>query len=117
VHVSDVVQANLIALEKDEMNNQVFNVGTGKKVTIAHVSELITSHLGLTIEPKITSRFRAGDIRHCYADNAKLVAHGFEPKMTTEEGFNQLVRWIRSQTTIDKQDQALGELERRGLTT
>jgi dTDP-L-rhamnose 4-epimerase len=117
VHVSDVVQANLIALERDEMNNQVFNVGTGKKVTIAHVSELLTRHLGLTIEPKITSRFRAGDIRHCYADNDKLVAHGFEPRVDFSQGIGQLVNWIQDQNTSNTFDQSLNELEQRGLTT
>ena len=33
VHVSDIVQANLLAMEKDEANYGVFNVGSGRPVT------------------------------------------------------------------------------------
>jgi dTDP-L-rhamnose 4-epimerase len=34
IHVSDVVRANLLALEKPEADGQVFNVGTGRSLNL-----------------------------------------------------------------------------------
>jgi len=44
VHVSDIVQANLLAMERDEADYDVFNVGTGRAMTILDVANALITH-------------------------------------------------------------------------
>jgi dTDP-L-rhamnose 4-epimerase len=116
-HVSDIVQANLLALEKDDANYEVFNVGTGRALTVRDVAEALSDHLGASIEPQIVGKFREGDIRHCYADISKARRLlGYEPKVRFEDGMSDLVNWVRQQSAEDHVALAVQELERRGLT-
>src|SRR5215813_1550116 len=68
VHVSDIVQANLLALETDKADYQTLNVGTGSPISIADISLTLARGLNKDIKPQITARYREGDIRHCVAD-------------------------------------------------
>ena len=115
-HVSDIVQANILALENEAANYEVFNVGTGRALPIAGVAAALTKHLGLNIEPQIVGKFREGDIRHCYADISKARnLLGYAPTMQFEDGIAVLVDWVRRQQAVDRVDSAAQELERRGL--
>ena len=71
VSVHDVVRANLLAMDRSESNGEIINVGCGKPITIRRVGQLLAKGLGKNLEPILTNKFRAGDIRHCYADITK----------------------------------------------
>jgi dTDP-L-rhamnose 4-epimerase len=117
VHVTDIARANLLALESDRSDGEAINIGTGRPTTVARVAHLLAHHLGVDAEPEIVGQFRAGDIRHCYADITRARERlGFEPRVAFEEGIVDLVAWVREQEAIDKVDAARAELERRGLT-
>jgi dTDP-L-rhamnose 4-epimerase len=117
VHVNDIVRANLLAMERPESNGHVINVGCGKPITIRTVAEILARSLGKDVLPVITNKYRAGDIRHCYADitKAKMLL-GYEPQVTHEEGFLELAEWLRGQKAEDKADTMLKELSTYGLT-
>ncbi|MBS1252796.1 MAG: dTDP-L-rhamnose 4-epimerase [Anaerolineales bacterium] len=116
VHVSDIVQANLLALERDEANFGVFNVGTGRQTTVLDVAHSLAEGLGVDINPEIVDQYRAGDIRHCYADITRIrETLGFEPQVQFEDGMRDLIDWVRRQESSDLVDQAKAELEQRGL--
>ena len=70
-----------------------------------------------TCEPEITGEFRAGDIRHCFADPAlarELL--GFEAEVTIDDGLPELVEWVAAQSDVDERgDEALEGLRRAGL--
>jgi dTDP-L-rhamnose 4-epimerase len=116
-HVSDIVQANLLALEREEMNDGVFNVGTGRSLTILDVAEALIDHLGGQQESEIVHKFRAGDIRHCYADISRIQAMGYRPTVRFKDGVAELVGWVRSQRAVDGFERARQELDSRGLAT
>ena len=70
---------------------------------------------------EITGQFRAGDIRHCFADIRRIQALGYQPTVRFEEGVAELVAWVRTQTigqqtARDSFEQARSELDGRGLT-
>jgi dTDP-L-rhamnose 4-epimerase len=68
------------------------------------------------IEPEVTGKFRAGDIRHCFADITlarRLL--GYEPAVALEEGIAELAEWLETQTAVDRVDDATAELVSRGL--
>jgi dTDP-L-rhamnose 4-epimerase len=116
VHVSDIVRANLLALRCDAAGGRVCNVGTGRPTTVRRVAELLAERLGLEVAPEITERFRAGDIRHCFADPMQARRTlGFEAKVRLEDGIDEVIAFVRSQRPDDQVDGFQAELVKRGL--
>lgn len=116
VNVQDIVQANLLALHSAGADGTAVNVGTGTPVTILQIAQQIAKMLGREIEPKVSGIYRAGDIRHCYADISRICNRlGFVPKVTLPTGMAELVDWLASQQAHDLTDTALQQLSVRGL--
>ena len=69
------------------------------------------------IEPVIAGQYRAGDIRHCFADIslARRVL-GFTPAVSFEEGLTELAEWLEGRVTVTRAAEARQELMARGLT-
>jgi dTDP-L-rhamnose 4-epimerase len=117
VSVHDIVQANILAMERPESNGEVINVGSGKPISIRQVAELLARSLGKTTKAVITQKYRVGDIRHCYADLTKArTLLGYEPRVTHEDGFGELAEWLQAQRAEDKAETMLSELSAYGLT-
>jgi dTDP-L-rhamnose 4-epimerase len=116
VHVSDAVQANLLALERPEAAGRVYNVGTGAATSVLEVAERLARELGFGEPPEVPGRFRAGDIRHCVADVSRIRRElGYEPRVSFADGVRELLDWLRTQTAEDRVEQATRELAERGL--
>ena len=118
VSVHDIVRANMLAMERPESDNQVINIGGGVPISIRRVAEILCKALGREdLVPLISNKYRAGDIRHCFADLTKA-QHllGYEPQVTHEDGFRALAEWLAEQKAEDKADTMLKELSAYGLT-
>ena len=116
IHVRDIVQAVVLALERPEAAYRVFNVGTGHATTVAEVALLLADSLGKRITPQILETFRAGDIRHCVADITQITtALGFQPRTPFREGMARLVGWIKGQRPQEGTREADAMLRDRGL--
>ncbi len=116
VHVSDIVQANLLAIETDGGDYQSMNIGTGRATSVKKIAELLAEGLGRDIAPVIVGKYREGDIRHCVADISKARRLlGYEPKVTLEEGLAELLDWLGEQDADDRVEQATAELSQKGL--
>ena len=118
VHVSDVVQACVLAMESPQADYEVFNVGTGRPITVRQVADALIEKLCPECEmvPEITGQFRQGDIRHCYADISKIQDYlGYRPQVQFEEGISELAQWVASQSAHDGFDDAQRELRDRRL--
>jgi len=117
IHVSDIVQGLLLALESDSAAGHALNLGTGNPTTVAQVARVIADGLGLDIEPELNHQYRAGDIRHCRAD-VELARElmGFEAKVPFADGMRDLLGWLQDQQAVDRVDDATNELAARGLT-
>jgi dTDP-L-rhamnose 4-epimerase len=94
------------------------NVASGRSASIFEVAAALTLVLGKEIEPELTGKFRAGDIRHCFAD-ATLAREtlGFEAEVALDDGMAELAGWLEGQVATDRFDEAAAELTERGLTT
>jgi dTDP-L-rhamnose 4-epimerase len=96
VHVRDVVRANLLAMERDEADYQVLNVGNGEGLSVRRIAELITTKLGSRREPVMTGQYRKGDARHGWADISKARRLlGWEPSLTADDGLADLCNWLQ----------------------
>ena len=116
VHVSDIVQANLLALETDRADYEAVNVGTGRATPINDVARLLAEGLGKDLRPEIVGKYREGDIRHCVADISRARRLlGYEPRVTLEAGVPELLEWVRRQEATDAVARATAELESRQL--
>ncbi len=117
VSVHDVVQANLLAMDHSEGDGMALNVGSGSPISISNVARELSHALGESQPTEVTGKYRAGDIRHCYADIAttqRLL--GYRPRYKFSEGIVELVEWLRSQTAVDKASDMVRELAAYGLT-
>ena len=117
VHVSDIVAGVLLALEAEDAPGKALNLGTGRPSTVLDVAHALAAGLDLDLQPRIVGQYRAGDIRHCFADIAlaKKVL-GFEASVSLSDGMRYLVEWLADQSAVDTVDVATSELAARGLT-
>ena len=108
VSVHDVVQANLLAMERSEADGMALNIGSGEAVTIEGVARVLSKSMAIEIPAEITGKYRAGDIRHCFAD---ISAARQRCWATTEiqqfaRGVRELVAWLREQRAVDRVQEA-----------
>jgi dTDP-L-rhamnose 4-epimerase len=117
VHVTDVARACRLALESDAAAGHAINIGSGQSRSVEDVAKTLARAMGRNdITPHITGKYRAGDIRHCFADiGLARTLLGFEPQVEFEDGIGELVEWLLGQIATDSVEQATDELSRRGL--
>jgi len=112
VHVHDVANAFATVLGSDKAIWDVFNVGSGRAVTVEEIARTLARLLGKNIAPDILNCYRVGDIRHCFADIAKLGrTFGIRPTRSFEGGMDELIQWVSSSAKpVDRSARSLGEL-------
>ena len=117
VHVHDIADACVLALETKTGIGGVYNVGSGQSRSILSIAEDLGRMMGRNeVTPHIVGKYRAGDIRHCFADIGRAQAElGFAPKIAFEDGLKELAEWLAGQVAVDSVDKATAELEARGL--
>ena len=72
VYIDDVVKATVLGIEKEEANNEIFNVGSGVATDVLTVAETLIDAYKIDVPIKVNGKFRLGDIRHNYADISKI---------------------------------------------
>jgi len=86
VHVSDVVQANLLALRNEATG--IFNVGTHQSHTILQILEYLKTSADIEFKPA-----RQGDPRHSLADITEITQKlGFHPRTLFSEGLAEVMK-------------------------
>ncbi len=118
VSVHDVARACCLALERDGVAGEVFNVGSGEPRTVREVAAAMARVLGKAgVEPEVTGEYRVGDIRHCFADISRARQRlGYAPEVRFEQGLEELADWLRGQRALDRVGVMRQELSTRGLT-
>jgi dTDP-L-rhamnose 4-epimerase len=116
VSVHDIVQANLLAMENPGADGKAVNIGSGNPVTVQEVALVLGRALGMQLPAEITGKYRAGDIRHCFADiSAATRLLGYVPRRILQQGMTELAGWLESRQAEDKVNQALEQLNVHGL--
>ena len=116
VNVDDVARAIRLALESEAADGRALNIGSGESVTVTEIAQKLARVLDVEVEPELTGKFRAGDIRHCFADiTLARELLGYEPKVALDDGIAELAEWLETQTAEDRVDHATEELVARGL--
>ncbi len=118
VSVHDIARACRLAMEEPAAAGEVFNIGSGRSFSILEIAQQMAQVLGQDdLEPKITGKYRIGDIRNCFADISKARRLlRYEPRVQLEEGLEDLAEWLEGQIPMDHVDAAQEELTARGLS-
>ena len=115
-HVSDIVRGVLLALESEPAVGHAVNLGTGRPTSVADVAAVISGGMELDIPAECRFQYRAGDIRHCYADPTRAEQLlGFRAQVHFRDGMAELIEWLEAQRADDHVDVATEELTARGL--
>ena len=93
IHVDDVAQAIVLALEKDVQG--IFQIGTGTETPLARVAGLIRDISGGS-SAIVLKAARKGDIRRNYSDISKARELGYEPKISIEKGIARVYNWYKT---------------------
>jgi len=95
VFINDVVRANLLAASTDGASGEVFNVGTGKYVTINGLWEMACELSGLNIKPEHESP-KPGDIVESVAniDYAQKILK-YKPEYSFKNGLEITFNWYK----------------------
>lgn len=117
VYIDDVVNATILGIEKEEANNEIFNVGTGVGTDVLTVAKTLIDAYSIDVAVKITGKFRLGDIRHNYAEMSKIKdLLGFEPKIFFAEGIQKFSKWVLNQIIEkDNLEASLVQMKKKGL--
>ena len=116
VDVRDVARAVALALTGSGGDGEAFNVGSGRPRSVREIADTIARGLGVELEPELVGQYRAGDIRHCFADPAKAERLlGFRAEIDFESGMADLLSWLEGQEATDSVETAHEALVSRGL--
>ena len=96
VSVHDVVDANLLAVEKEAAVGRVFNIGTGLSTSVLDLLNTLKRILGSDVEAEFQAR-RNGEIQFSCADISAAEQHlGFRPRVSLEDGLKETLDFYRA---------------------
>ena len=102
VNVRDIARANVLVMEKEEANYQVFNVGGGRAVSVLEFARIMLETFGSKMEPLVPGEFRVGDTRHTVSDISPLRRLGWSPAVPVEQNVQQYIEWLATQTVSEE---------------
>jgi UDP-N-acetylglucosamine 4-epimerase len=115
-HVSNVVQANLLAatVSAAEAQGQVYNVALGGRTSLLELHDTLRDligerHPGLAAREPGYRPFRAGDVLHSQADiaKAKRLLH-FDPIVDVGTGLREALPWYEEQHKVARREAVRG---------
>lgn len=101
VNIRDVVDSNLLVLDRPEANYQAFNVGGGRPYNVLEFAGIVARVFGKSISPRVPGLYRFGDTRHIVSDLSRLQALGWSPKRTPEDSVRDYTAWLYQQDNVE----------------
>jgi dTDP-L-rhamnose 4-epimerase len=116
VAIDDVVEANVLALERDGIEFEVFNVGGDRSVTVLEYARMLCDVMGVDVQPVVPGEFRLGDTRHVRSDVSKLKALGWQAKTPLRNVAARYVAWLDTLDDVPESSEgALATMRRLGV--
>ena len=103
VYVSDVVEANMLAAKKTDISGKIFNIASGKSVSLNELVKAINLLIGKSLFPTYAPS-RSGDIKYSSADISKAnQILGFTPQMNLYSGLKQIITDWKLEAAVSKE--------------
>jgi len=94
-YVANVVRANMLAIEAEEISGEVLNIACGDRITVNTLFEKIRDYFQKDIQA-VHDEPRPGDVRHSFADITKAMDMiQYEPAVTFDDGLKETIKWYR----------------------
>lgn len=98
--VLDVIKAYVLLLEKGE-SGEVYNVGSGKSISMQEVFDMLSEKSTAEIQIKVNpDLLRPSDIAESYASIEKIKALGWEPQISLAETLDKVLQEKRNNRTV-----------------
>jgi len=95
-YIDDVVEATLLAGLSAKADGQVYNVGTGREVTVNQLARLIIEITGAGVEPSYIDRRDIDNIRRRVVNIEKIRRElRWIPTFTVEQGLRRTYQWLK----------------------
>jgi nucleoside-diphosphate-sugar epimerase len=99
IYVKDVVRANLLACQQDNISGEVFNIGQGNNTSL----EILLKKIKNIVKSDVSHKYdeaRPGDVRYSIADISKSKSIlGLEPSFDLERGLKLVIKWFKRDLT------------------
>lgn len=117
ISIDDIVKATILGIEKEEANNEIFNVGSGVMTDVLTVAETLKKAYQSKSKIVLSGQYRLGDIRHNYADTRKIRQKlDFETEIDFITGIKKFTDWVNTQERkADLFENSMVELKEKGL--
>jgi nucleoside-diphosphate-sugar epimerase len=100
-HVSNVVRANILAMDAFAAPGRAYNVACGEQVSINRLADEIGALVGRDVSPVYVAP-RAGEVTHSLADVARAREDlGYEPSVRLREGLQDTISHLRDHELAD----------------
>ena len=101
VYIGDVVEANMLALNRKKAAGEAFNIGTGLSVSVNQIAKILKDIMNKHKLTNVHADPRPAEGRHGYANISKAEKIlGFHPKVSIKDGLTKLVDWYKSLPTL-----------------
>lgn len=100
VSIHDVVRANILALDDSRANDEAFNVGGDRWVSVRELASMVLAAAGVDFEPEVPGLFRVGDSRHIVSDVSKLKHLGWQPLVSQTDIVSEYVAWAAAEPDL-----------------
>ena len=95
-YVDDVVEATLLSGVSPKADGQVYNVGTGREVSVNQLAHLIIEITGAGVEPEYIDRRDIDNIRRRVVNIEKIRRElRWLPSCTIEQGLRRTYQWLK----------------------
>lgn len=101
VNIHDVVDANIMVMDRPEADYNVFNVGAGQTWSVKEFAHIVASVFKSEIIPKFPGEYRFGDTRHIFSETSKLEALGWKPKHTIHDSVSEYKAYLEGHINIE----------------
>ncbi len=94
--ISDIIDANILAMSSEINNAEVFNIGGGSRKTLNDIVKIIEDIIGKKVRVRYVEK-QKGDVRHTYADISRANEElGYKPKTGIKNGLEREIEWLRT---------------------
>ena len=100
VYVGDAAKANLLVMENESTDFEIFNVGGEKAITVLEYAKVFQEVVRQSVTPETLGKFRFGDTRHVFSDTAKLKKLGWQSRTPLKQIITEYIDWVRKQAEV-----------------
>ena len=97
IHAADIAQGLYLLATKAPCEGDIYNLASGREVTIAELAATLLNSLGSQFQPAFDGHATPGDPLHWRADITKISALGFAPATPLEQGLHTVATWCAAE--------------------